>query len=81
MFSKTHNLHIFNMMTNMNRIKPNGDQKTRYKESQKEQDQPKKKEENRKYHESNPKVPLNLPDVLQNPQFTLFHHDDQQEPN
>jgi len=42
MFSKTHNLHIFNMMTNMNRIKPNGDHKTRYKESQKEQDQPKK---------------------------------------
>jgi len=42
MFSKTHNLHIFNMMTNMNRIKPNGDHKTRNKESQKEQDQPKK---------------------------------------
>jgi len=29
-------------MTNMNPIKPNGDQKTRQKESQKEQDQPKK---------------------------------------
>jgi len=68
-------------MTNVNPIKHNGDPKTRQKESQNEQDQPKKREENPIYHESTPKVPLSLPEILQNPQFTLFHHDDQQEPN
>ena len=40
-----------------------------------------KMKENTKSQRSTPKVPLNLPDVLQNPQFTLFHNDDQQEPN
>jgi len=39
-----------------------------------------KMKENPKSHRSTPKVPLNLPDVLQNPQFTIFHHDDKQEP-
>jgi len=32
------------------------------------------------YHESTPKGPISLPEVLQNPVFTLFHHDDQHEP-
>ena len=54
-------------MTNMNPIKHNGDPKTRQKESQNEQDRPKKQEENHIYHESTPKVLLSLPDVLQNP--------------
>ena len=40
-----------------------------------------KTEENPKYHESIQKVALSLPDVLQNPQFTLSHHDDQHETN
>jgi len=39
-----------------------------------------KTEENPKYHESTPKVPISLPEILQNPQFTLFHHDDKHEP-
>ena len=42
---------------------------------QKRTGSPPKMKENAKYHESTPKVPLNLPDVLQNPQFTLFDHD------
>jgi len=53
------------MMTNMNPTKQNGDHKTRQKESQNEQDQPRKREENPIYHESNPKALLSLPDVLQ----------------
>jgi len=36
--------------------------------------------ENPKSHRSTPKVDLNLPDVLQNPQFTLFHYDDNKNP-
>ena len=67
MFSKTHNLHFLTMMTDMNTIKPNRDPKKRQKEPQKEQDQPKKTEGNPIYHESTPKVPLSLRDVLQKP--------------
>ena len=40
-----------------------------------------KTKEKPKSHRSTPKVPLNLPDVLQNPQLTISHHDDQHEPN
>jgi len=68
-------------MTNMNPNKPKGDHKTRQKEPQKEQEQRKKTEKKTKYHESTPKIPISLCDVLQNPQVTLFHHDDQKEPN
>ena len=46
-----------------------------------EKDHSEKMKENLKSHRSTPKVPLNLPDVLQNPKFTISHHDDQHEPN
>ena len=81
MFSKTHYLLFFTMMTNMNPNKPNGDHKTRQKRAPKRTGTTQKTEENPKYHESTPKVPISLRDVLQNPQFTLFHYDDQQEQN
>ena len=68
-------------MTNMNPNKPNGDHKTRQKRAPKRTGTTQKTEENPKYHESIPKVPLSLPDVLQKPQSTLFQHDDQHEPN
>ena len=80
-FSKSHNPLRFNFTTNENLTKPNGDHKTRQKEPQTRTGSTPETKENPKSHRSTPKVPLNLPDVLQNPQFTLFHHGDQQEPN
>ena len=68
-------------MTNMNPNKPNGDHKTRQKRAPKRTGTTQKTEENPKYHESTTKVPLSLPEVLQNPQFTLFQHDDYGKPN
>ena len=67
-------------MTTENPTKPNGDPKTRQKHPKKK-GSTQKTEENPKYHESTPKVPLSLPEVLQNPQFTLFQHDDHGKPN
>jgi len=68
-------------MTNMNPIKRNGDTKTRQKRAPKRTGSIQKTEENPQNHESIPKVPLILPEVLQNPQLTIFRHDDQQELN
>jgi len=138
MFSKNHNLHFSNTMTNMNPTKNPKDPKTRPKHPKQELHTKKKQQKLRKYHKnhpkltwssakptihthllyekrelnktqrrpqnmsktpqtrtgslrnmkenpkshrSTPKVPVNLPDVLQNPQFTIFHHGDQHELN
>jgi len=80
-FSKTHNPLPFIFTTNGNTTKPNGDPKTRQKHHNQEQDQPKNERKTPKAIDPPPNIPLNLPDVLQNTQFTFFHHDDQQETN
>jgi len=81
MFSKTHNLLFFTMMTNMNPTKTQRRPQNTSKRAPKRTGSTQKTEENPKYHESTPKVPLSLPEVLQNPQFTLFQHDDHGKPN
>ena len=68
-------------MTTENPTKPNGDPKTRQKHPKQEQDHPQNWKKFPQNHRSTAKVPLNLPDVFQNPQFTLSQHDDQHEPN
>ena len=79
-FSKTHNQLPFIFTTNENPTKTQWRPQNTSETPQTRTGSNPKTKENPKSHRSTPKVPLNLPDVLQNPQFTLFHHDDQHEP-
>jgi len=81
MFSKTHNLQFFTMVTNKNTTKTQRRPQNTSKRAPKRTGTTQKSEETPKYHESITKVPLSLPEVLQNPQFTLFQHDDHGKPN
>jgi len=76
MFSTTHNLHFFTMTTNMNPTKTKRRPQNTLERAPKRTGSTQKTEENPKYHEYTPKVPLSLPEVLQKPQFTLFQHDE-----
>jgi len=68
-------------MTNKNSTKTKRRPQNTSKRAPKRIGSTQKTEENPKYHESIPKVPISLPEVLQNPQFTLFQHDDHGKPN
>ena len=71
-FSKTQNQLPFIFTTNEKTTKDNRDHKTHKKHPKQEQDQTQKRKKKTKAIDTPQKVPLNLPDVLQNPQFTLL---------